>query len=83
MLEQLNTFEYAFYTVKNRKPTDDPYVAAKAWASRITNVAALAPGLIAFATLAGQIPVTAVTQSRPYPGTPTKTFEAGMMEIAY
>ena len=52
-------------------------------ASRITNVAAFAPAFTALATFAGHTPETDVTQSRPYPGTPTKTFDAGMIEIAY
>ncbi|CAB4998609.1 unannotated protein [freshwater metagenome] len=60
-----------------------PYVVASAAASRITNVAAFAPTFTVLATFEGQIPDTDVTQSRPYPGTPTKTFDAGIIEIAY
>ena len=60
-----------------------PYVSASESALRITNVAAFAPAFTEFAKLAGQTPLTAVTQSRPYPGTPIYTFEAGMIETAY
>ena len=60
-----------------------PYVAARVCASRITNVAAFAPAFTDFVTFAGHTPVTAVIQERPYPGTPTKTLDAGMIEIAY
>ena len=47
------------------------------------NVAAFAPRISPGGAEVGHFPVTEVIQSRPYPGNPRYTLEAGMTLIAY
>ena len=57
-------------------------VVASVTASRITT-AAFAPTTTEVAKSFGQTPSTFVIQSRPYPGIPRNTFEAGICVDAY